>query len=60
MVAPLDTVYPNDSMETVMDKFERTKVNYLPVIKSGKYYGFISKANALEAYREKLKAMTIE
>jgi CIC family chloride channel protein len=47
-------------METVMDKFERTKVNYLPVIKSGKYYGFISKANALEAYREKLKAMTIE
>jgi CIC family chloride channel protein len=47
-------------MEIVMEKFEKTKVNFLPVLKNGKYYGFISKASALEAYREKLKAMTIE
>jgi CIC family chloride channel protein len=60
MIPPLDIVYPTDSMEIVMEKFEKTKVNFLPVIKNGKYFGFISKANALEAYREKLKAMTIE
>jgi CIC family chloride channel protein len=60
MIPPLEIVYPTDSMEIVMEKFEKTNVNYLPVIKNGKYYGFISKANALEAYREKLKAMTIE
>lgn len=60
MVPPIEIVYPSDNMETVMEKFEKTKVNYLPVLKNGKYFGFISKASALEAYREKLKAMTIE
>ena len=60
MIPPIEIVYPTDSMETVMEKFEKTKVNFLPVLKNGKYYGFISKASALEAYREKLKAMTIE
>ena len=60
MIPPIEIVYPSDSMETVMEKFEKTNVNFLPVIKNGKYYGFIYKANALEAYREKLKAMSIE
>jgi chloride channel protein, CIC family len=56
----IDLVYPTDSMETVMNKFEKTKVHFLPVLKNGKYYGFISKSFALEAYRTKLKSMTIE
>jgi CIC family chloride channel protein len=60
MIPALDVVYPTDSMEAVMNKFEKCKVNYLPVLKNSKYYGFISKAHALEAYREKLKAMIIE
>jgi CIC family chloride channel protein len=47
-------------METVMNKFENSKVAFLPVIKNGKYFGFISKSVALEAYRSKLKSMTIE
>ena len=56
----IDIIYPTDSMERVMDKFEKTKVHFLPVLKEGKYYGFISKSIALEAYRRKLKSMTIE
>jgi CIC family chloride channel protein len=60
MHPPKEIIYPTDSMETVMDKFEKTKVVFLPVIKNGKYYGFISKSNALEAYRSMLKSMTIE
>ncbi len=60
MIAPIEFVYPNDSMETVMNKFEKAKVVFLPVLKDKKYYGFISKSIALEAYRSKLKSMTIE
>ncbi|HWS59596.1 MAG TPA: chloride channel protein [Flavobacterium sp.] len=60
MISPIDVVYPTDSMETVMNKFEKTKVRFLPVIKNGEYYGFISKSKILEAYRTKLKSMTIE
>jgi chloride channel protein, CIC family len=60
MKTPFDVIYPTDSMETVMNKFEKTKVHFLPVIKNGKYFGFISKSIALEAYRTKLKSMTIE
>jgi len=60
MLKPIEIIYPTDSMETVMNKFEKTKVHFLPVLKEGKYYGFISKSIALEAYRTKLKSMTIE
>ncbi|MFV8327739.1 chloride channel protein [Flavobacterium sp. ZS1P14] len=60
MIPPVEIISPEDSMETVMNKFEKAKVVFLPVIKEGKYYGFISKALALEAYRTKLKSMTIE
>jgi CIC family chloride channel protein len=60
MNPPKEIIYPTDSMETVMDKFEKSKVVFLPVIKNGKYHGFISKSNALEAYRSMLKTMTIE
>ena len=60
MMTPIDIIYPTDSMEIVMNKFEKAKVAFLPVLKNGKYYGFISKSMALEAYRTKLKSMTIE
>jgi CIC family chloride channel protein len=60
MRTPADIIYPTDSMEIVMNKFEKAKVVFLPVLKNGKYYGFISKSMALEAYRSKLKSMTIE
>ncbi|GEP50992.1 transporter [Flavobacterium noncentrifugens] len=60
MTQPVEIVSSTDSMETVMNKFERAKIAFLPVVKQGKYYGFISKASALEAYRDKLKSMTFE
>ncbi|WPR70630.1 chloride channel protein [Flavobacterium sp. NG2] len=60
MIPPADIIYPFNSMEVVMNKFEKTKRTFLPVIKDEKYFGFISKSEALEAYRSKLKAMTIE
>ncbi len=60
MTQPLDVIYEFDSMETIMNKFEKTRSHYLPVLKKGNYYGFISKGETLEAYRAKLKAMTFE
>ncbi len=60
MQQPKTIVYPFDSMEVVMKKFEQSKMSNLPVVKNGKYYGFISKAVALESYRTKLRSMTIE
>ena len=60
MCQPKEIIYPTDAMETVMNKFEMSKMAFLPVIKNGNYYGFISKSLALEAYRAKLKAMSID
>jgi CIC family chloride channel protein len=60
MTAPVEIIFPEDSMETVMNKFEKSRKAFLPVLKNDKYYGFISKSVALEAYRSKLKSMTIE
>ncbi|OYU80657.1 MAG: chloride channel protein [Flavobacterium sp. BFFFF1] len=60
MTQPKELIAPTDSMETVMNKFEVSKMAFLPVIKDGKYFGFISKAQALEAYRSKLKSMVFE
>ncbi|MNL67786.1 hypothetical protein D3C87_1924120 [compost metagenome] len=60
MTAPSEIIFPDDTMETVMNKFEKSRKAFLPVLKNDKYYGFISKSVALEAYRSKLKSMTIE
>lgn len=54
------TISSFDSMEIVMSKFEKSKTAFLPVLRNEKYYGFISKSIALEAYRMKLRSMTIE
>ncbi|PKB18898.1 chloride channel protein [Flavobacterium sp. 5] len=60
MVQPVAIIHPSNSMEIVMNKFESSQKTYLPVIRDDKYYGFISKYAALEAYRTKLKSMIIE
>ncbi|SHH76465.1 chloride channel protein [Flavobacterium defluvii] len=60
MKTPPATISSNDSMEIVMTKFERSKSAFLPVLRNDKYFGIISKSIALEAYRMKLRSMTIE
>ena len=46
--------YGQDSMQQVMNKFQNTGAWNLPVIKDGKYLGFVSKSKMLTAYRRKL------
>ncbi|WP_224488399.1 chloride channel protein [Robertkochia flava] len=47
-----------DKMTRVMKKFQDSGAWNLPVIKDGKYYGFVSKSKLLTAYRRKLIHLT--
>jgi CIC family chloride channel protein len=44
----------DDSMETVMKKFDETGAWNLPVVSKGKYTGFISKSSIFSKYRNQL------
>ena len=46
--------YEDDSMNIIMKKFKSSGAWNLPVIKDGKYYGYISKSKLLTAYRQQL------
>ena len=52
--APEYIFYAEDSMKQVMQKFQDSGAWNLPVIKDGKYMGFVSKSKLLTAYRRKL------
>ena len=55
MHAPPEVIfYETDNMKEVMKKFQDSGAWNLPVIKKGKYEGFISKSKMLTAYRRKL------
>ena len=55
MHAPPEYIfYSEDSMKKVMKKFQESGAWNLPVIKNGKYEGFVSKSKLLTAYRKKL------
>lgn len=50
--------YNEDSMNDIMNKFKTSGAWNLPVIKDGKYYGYISKSKLLTAYRQQLLNFT--
>ena len=55
MFMPDPLVGPDESMEDVAKKFSETSNFNLPVVKDGKYLGFVSRANVFSKYRELLK-----
>jgi CIC family chloride channel protein len=60
IVQPEAIVLLEDKVEKVMRQFESTNAIILPVIQKGKYFGFISKMDILENYRQRLKEMVID
>lgn len=54
------SVTPRNSVEEIMDMFERSKLNYLPVIENDQFVGYYSKARLLEAYRKKIMDSLVE
>ncbi|MEO1012440.1 MAG: chloride channel protein [Bacteroidota bacterium] len=51
---PEHIFYGEDSMQKVMRKFQDSGAWNLPVIRDGKYLGFVSKSKLLTAYRREL------
>lgn len=60
MQPPKEIIFYDETMETIMEKFENSQSHILPVLKDSKFIGFMAKISILEKYREKLKAMIIE
>ncbi len=54
------SVNPHHSVEQVMDMFELSKLNYLPVIEHDQVQGYYSKNKLLSAYRNKVMDGMIE
>ncbi|WP_159948754.1 chloride channel protein [Polaribacter septentrionalilitoris] len=53
-----EIIQESEAVETVMEKFKTSGAWNLPVVKGGKYIGFISKSKLLTAYRNKLVEVT--
>jgi len=51
MFMPTPSVSPDESMEDVAQKFQTSPHYNLPVLKDGKYIGFVSRANVFSTYR---------
>lgn len=47
-------IFEDDNMNDIMAKFKTSSAWNLPVIKNGKYYGYVSKSKLFTAYRQKL------
>ena len=54
MYMPEYHIDPNDSMETVANKFESSGRFNLAVMENGKYIGFISRARVFTKYRKQI------
>ena len=57
---PKELILFEDKPEKIIKLFETSKTYILPVIHKGKYFGFLSKIDVLESYRQRLKEMIIE
>lgn len=60
MSKPVAMVTPDESMESVMKKFDDTNSWILPVTNEDVFVGFISKSNVFSGYRSKLRISNIE
>lgn len=60
MTPPKELLSLEDSIENILDKFEASGTEILPILKENKYYGMVHKCTILEAYRSKLREMVIE
>lgn len=60
MIIPDEIVYVEDSMETVMDKFNKSGCWNMPVVQGKTYIGFVSRSNVFNFYRNKLVEFSAE
>jgi CIC family chloride channel protein len=58
MIRPDNTIDPAESMDSVVQLFQKSSLFNLPVVENGRYLGFISRATVFSQYRELLKKMS--
>jgi CIC family chloride channel protein len=58
LIMPDYSINPDDSMDSVIQLFQQGDRYNIPVLKDGKYLGFISRANVFSQYRELLKKLS--
>ncbi len=54
MIQPQATIQIHDTMETVMEKFQKSSFSYLPVLNGKTYTGIVSRIDILNQYRKTL------
>ena len=54
MTAPQAAIHPNESLHSILKKFDETSQWNLPVVDNRQYMGFVSKSSILTKYREEL------
>jgi len=55
MQKPVVTIEISSDMSAIMEQFDKTGIWNIPVLRHGKYIGFISKSRLLSSYRDRLK-----
>ncbi len=60
MTVPEYTVSPDESMESVAEKFTKSGNFNIPVVDNGKYVGFVSRAKVFSTYRKLLEEISDE
>ncbi len=60
MFMPEAIVSPDENMESVAQKFQKTGNYNLPVVENGKYLGFVSRARVFSTYRKLLEEISDE
>ena len=60
MFMPNPIVLPDENMESVAQKFQNSRNYNLPVVKDGKYIGFVSRARVFSTYRKLLEEISDE
>ena len=60
MQPPKEIIFYDETLETIMEKFDASECKVLPVLKNGIFLGFMYKQLILEKYRHRLKSMIIE
>ena len=57
-VLPDYVIHPDESMEEIVQKFQKSGKYNIPVIQDGKYLGYISRANVFSAYRNMMSEIS--
>ena len=57
-VLPDYVIHPEESMEEIVQKFQKSGKYNIPVIQNGQYMGYISRANVFSAYRKMMSEIS--